>query len=282
MTTHTETPPPTPLESIESVESREAVARMRERVPMADPVALLPDVPPERIPRHIAIIMDGNGRWANERGFPRIFGHRNGAKAVRETLRAASAMGVEYLTLYSFSNENWRRPPEEVRDLMALYFEYMRGERDELVKENIRLLQIGRRDGLDPQALRALDETLEATKDCTGGTLVLAVNYGSRQEIVDSVRDIAERVKAGTLEPGDIDESLIESSLYTAGIPDPDLLIRTAGEMRLSNYLLWQISYSELFISDVYWPDFNASTLQDAIRSYASRDRRFGGLSKAT
>ncbi len=272
----------TPLESIESDKSRQAVARMRERFPDADPVALLPDVPPERIPRHIAIIMDGNGRWANERGFPRIFGHRNGAKTVRDTLRAACAMGVEYLTLYSFSNENWSRPPEEIRELMALYFEYMRGEREELVKENVRLLQIGRREGLAPQTLEALDETLAATKDCTGGTLVLAVNYGSRQEIVDSVRTIAQKVKDGTIEPQDIDESLIESNLYTAGIPDPDLLIRTAGEMRLSNYLLWQISYSELYITDVYWPDFNAHCLQDAVRSYASRDRRFGGLSKET
>ncbi|MEQ9617379.1 MAG: isoprenyl transferase [Phycisphaerales bacterium] len=270
---------PTPLGAIESEVSRAAVAKMRERFPGADPVALLPGVPPERVPRHIAIIMDGNGRWANERGFPRVFGHRNGAKAVRETLRAASALGVEYLTLYSFSNENWRRPPEEIRELMSLYLEYMRGERDELVKENIRLLQIGRRDGLDPKALRALDETVEATKRCTGGTLILAVNYGSRQELVDATRDLARRVKSGEIDPEDIHEHTIENHLYTAGIPDPDLLIRTAGEMRLSNYLLWQISYAELYVTDVFWPDFNAEHLRDAIRAYASRERRFGGLS---
>ena len=268
----------TPIETIEPASSREAVRRMRGRLPAADPVAHLPGVCPERIPRHIAIIMDGNGRWARDRGYPRIFGHRNGARAVRETLRAAGELGVEYLTLYSFSNENWRRPPEEIRELMTLYIEYMRGERDELVRENIRLIQIGRRDGLDARALEALDETIQATQHCTGATLCLAVNYGARQELVDATRAIARKVARGELAPESIDEFSIESNLYTAGIPDPDLLIRTAGEMRLSNYLLWQISYAELYVTGSYWPDFDANHLKEAVRAYASRERRFGGL----
>jgi len=192
----------------------------------------------------------------------------------------AGTLGVEYLTLYSFSNENWRRPPEEVRELMTLYIEYMRGERDELVRENIRLVQIGRREGLDPGALEALDETIEATRDCTGATLCLAVNYGARQELVDATREIARKVQRGELTPEAIDELTIESNLYTAGIPDPDLLIRTAGEMRLSNYLLWQISYAELHVTESYWPDFDADHLKSAVRAYASRERRFGGLAE--
>jgi len=253
---------------------------MRTINPEADPTTILPDIHPARIPRHIAIIMDGNGRWAQERGFPRIFGHRNGAAAVRTTIEAAGKLGVEVFTLFSFSIENWKRPPDESRDLMSLYLQYMGGERDELVRKNIRLRQIGRRDGLPPEALNALDQTLDATKNCTGPTLCLAVNYGSRAEITDAVRTIAEDVKAGRLDPDHIDEALISQSLQTSGLPDPDLLIRTAGEMRVSNYLLWQISYAELYVTPTYWPDFDAQELKNAVRAYAQRDRRFGGLTQ--
>jgi len=270
----------TPLDAIEDASQRNLIARMRTINPKADPLQRLPDVPPERIPRHIAIIMDGNGRWAESKGFPRIFGHRNGAAAVRRTIDEAGRLGVEYLTLYSFSIENWKRPPQEVRELMGLYLAYMAGEREHLVRENIRLVQIGRRDGLPTEALDELDKTVEATSTCTGPTLVLAVNYGSRAEISDAVRDIANQVRAGTLDPADIDEATVGSHLNTAGIPDPDLLIRTAGEMRISNFLLWQISYAELYVTETYWPDFDANSLRDAVRAYASRDRRFGGLSQ--
>ncbi len=250
--------------------------------PKADPVALLPDVPPDRIPRHIAIIMDGNGRWAEQRGFPRAFGHRNGAVAVRRTVEEAGRLGVECLTLYSFSIENWKRPASEVGELMGLYLQYMGAERQRLVEENIRLLQIGRRDGLPAEALAELDRTLEATAHCTGPTLCLAVNYGSRAEIVDAVRAIARRVERGELSPDDISEQHFGSTLYTAGLPDPDLLIRTAGEMRVSNFLLWQISYAELYVTDVLWPDFDSDHLRAAIRAFAARDRRFGALAPAS
>lgn len=268
----------TPLEAIADDKSREIVARMRRVSPHADPTRHLPDVPVERIPRHIAIIMDGNGRWATARGFPRVFGHRNGASSVRAVVEEAGRLGVEALTLYSFSMENWSRPKEEVGELMRLYLEYMSGEREALVRENIRLMQIGRRDGLPPAALEALDKTIEATSVCTGPTLCLAVNYGSRAELVDAARALSERVKLGELEPSDIDERLLANHLYTNGLPDPDLIVRTAGEMRLSNFLLWQLSYAEIVVTDVLWPDFGESEFRDAIRAYASRERRFGGL----
>ena len=271
-------PAPTPLEAIADPVARQAVERMRRVSPQADPTRFLPDVPPQRIPRHVAIIMDGNGRWATSRGFPRIFGHRNGAAAVRRTIEEAGLLGIEFLTLYSFSSENWKRPADEVRELMGLYLQYMSGEREALVRENIRLVQIGRRDGLPPEALAALDETIRATSVCTGPTLCLAVNYGARAEIVDAVRTIAAKARRGELEPGAIDETTISSHLYTAGLPDPDLLVRTAGEMRVSNYLLWQISYAELWVTDVLWPDFGADELRQAVRAYATRRRRFGAL----
>jgi undecaprenyl diphosphate synthase len=269
---------PTPLERIADPAARAIVERMRRINPNADPTARLPGVPPERIPRHVAIIMDGNGRWARERGFPRIFGHRNGAAAVRRTIDEAGRLGIECLTLFSFSSENWKRPADEVGELMYLYLQYMSGEREQLVRENIRLVQIGRREGLPEDALRALDDTINATKHCTGPTLCLAVNYGSRAEITDAVRSIAEDARAGRLDPADIDESLLSARLDTAGLPDPDLLIRTAGEMRISNFLLWQISYAELVVTETYWPDFRAEHLRDAVRAYARRDRRFGGI----
>jgi undecaprenyl diphosphate synthase len=255
-----------------------AVERIRRRLPKADPMGRLPDVHPERIPRHIAIIMDGNGRWAKQRGFPREFGHRNGAAAVRTVIEECGALGVEVLTLYSFSMENWKRPRGEVSALMSLYMTYLEAEIERFMRENLRFRQIGRRDGLSPEVLEAADRLTEATKNNTGSTLCLAVNYGARAEIVDAVRAIAERVKRGEISPSEIDDSTIHDHLYTAGLPDPDLLIRTAGEMRVSNYLLWQISYAELHVTDVLWPDFGVADLHAAIRDYAGRTRKFGGL----
>lgn len=270
--------PVTPLESIPDADDRAVVARMRSISPHADPMRYLPGVPVARVPRHVAIIMDGNGRWATARGFPRVFGHRNGASSVRSVVEEAGRLGIEVLTLYSFSMENWSRPKEEVGELMRLYLEYMGGEREALVRENIRLRQIGRRDGLPPEALEALDRTIEATSACTGPTLCLAVNYGSRSEIVDAARAVAMKAASGEVAPTMIDEAMISNHLYTRGLPDPDLVIRTAGEMRLSNFLLWQLSYAEIVVTDVLWPDFTGAELRDAIRAYASRERRFGGL----
>jgi undecaprenyl diphosphate synthase len=269
----------TPLEAIADRASRDAVERMRRVNPEADPTRLLPDVDPVRIPRHVAIIMDGNGRWARERGFPREFGHRNGAVAVRRAIEEAGRLGIECLTLYSFSAENWKRPAREIDELMRLYLTYMDGERERLVRENIRFRQIGRREDLPREAQDALERTLEATAHCTGPMLCLAVNYGARDEITGAVRRIAERVRDGELEADEIDHETIASHLHTTGIPDPDLLIRTAGEMRVSNFLLWQISYAELYVTDTYWPDFDEESLHRAVRAYASRERRFGGLS---
>lgn len=259
----------------------EIVARMRARHPKADPLARLPDVHPSRIPRHIAIIMDGNGRWAQDRGFPRIFGHRNGARAVREAVTECGALGVEVLTLYSFSLENWKRPSEEVQALMELCLSYCRGEREEFQREGIRFRVIGRRDGLPAEVLRAIDDLTEATKDLTGPTLCLAINYGGRAELADAARALAREVAAGRIDPESVDESTIAARLYAPDLPDPDLLIRTAGEMRISNFLLWQISYSELYVTGTYWPDFGPSHLHEAIREYARRRRRFGGLDEA-
>jgi undecaprenyl diphosphate synthase len=243
----------------------------------------LPDIPDDRIPRHIAVIMDGNGRWAVRRGLERIRGHQQGAKSVRSVVTECARLrkehgGPDYLTLYSFSLENWKRPLDEVGFLMQMYIDYLRQERATMMENNIRFAQIGRLDNLPEPVLDEVNITLEETKGNTGLTLVLALNYGSRAEITDAVRLIAEKVKAGELRPADIDESTISEHLYTAGMPDPDLLIRTAGEMRVSNYLLWQISYAELYVSDVLWPDFAVADLHTAIRGFASRNRRFGAL----
>jgi undecaprenyl diphosphate synthase len=255
-----------------------AVERMRRTTPKADPLLYLPDVHPERIPRHVAIIMDGNGRWAQQRGFPRVFGHRNGAAAVRTVIEEAAALGIEVLTLYSFSLENWKRPSDEIQGLMDLYVLYIEGERERIMRENIRFVQIGRREGLPPQVVDAVERLMADTAKNTGPTLCLAVNYGARAEIVDAMRAIAKKVEAGQLSASAIDEHTISSNLYTHGIPDPDLLIRTAGEMRVSNYLLWQISYAELYVTPTLWPDFGIPEFHAAIRDYAGRKRRFGGL----
>jgi undecaprenyl diphosphate synthase len=233
-------------------------------------------VEPDQLPRHIAIIMDGNGRWARARGMMRIEGHREGAKAVREVVEACVNLSVGCLTLYSFSMENWSRPKDEVAGLMQLYAEYLVKERDELLDNKVRLVQVGRRDNLPASVLDELDRTVELCKDNGGLTLCLALNYGSRYEIVEATRRLAKRVANGDLAPDQIDEDAISDSLYTAGIPDPDLLIRTAGEYRLSNFLLWQLSYAEFYVTDVYWPDFRTDHLYAAIRDYAHRERRFG------
>lgn len=256
-----------------------AIERMKRVNPDADPLAYLPEVDPRRIPRHVAIIMDGNGRWAEERGFPRVFGHRNGAIAVREVVKQAGRLGIEYLTLFSFSSENWRRPREEIDALMQLCIAYCQGEQEALRRQNIRVRVIGSRQGLPPDVGAALDELERTTGPCTGPTLCLAINYGARTEIVDAARTLAREAAEGRLDPDSIDEQVFAQRLYTQGIPDPDLLIRTAGQMRVSNYLLWQISYAEIHVSDLYWPDFGAEALSEAVREFAGRDRRFGGLS---
>lgn len=236
------------------------------------------DVPAAQRPGHIAIIMDGNGRWATQRELPRTAGHRAGAKAVRDTVVECGRLGIRNLTLYSFSLENWKRPPEEIEALMGLCFEYLVKQRQDLIDNNVRFLQIGRREGLPGQVRRELDETISATRHCTGLTLALALNYSARAEITDAVRAIAEQVRAGEVEPDAIDEAMISDHLYTADMPDPDLLIRTAGEMRVSNYLLWQISYAEIHVTDTLWPDFGVHALHEAIREYARRTRRFGAV----
>jgi len=241
------------------------------------------DIPPQRLPLHIAIIMDGNGRWAVRRGLQRVRGHEQGARTVRRVITECARLHKmlsrpAYLTLYSFSMENWKRPADEVAFLMHMYVEYLRQERPTLMEHNIRFRQIGRTDGLPEAVVSEMRTTVEQTQNNTGLTLTLALNYGGRAEIVDAVRAIAARVARGEMRPDDICEQTVASHLYTAGTPDPDLLIRTAGEMRLSNYLLWQISYAELYISDVLWPDFDENQLHEAMRSFAQRHRRFGAL----
>ena len=235
-------------------------------------------VPRAALPRHVAIIMDGNGRWARQRGLPRIEGHRNASTAVREVVTTCARLGLECVTLYSFSIENWKRPADEVGGLMSLYAEYLAKERQLILDNDMRLVQIGRRAELPPAVLRELELTEKLSCNNRGTTLCLALNYGSRNEIVDAVQSLARRVVAGDLRPEQISEETISQALDTAGLCDPDLVIRTAGEMRLSNFLLWQISYAELYISPVLWPDFRGAHLLEAIRVFASRERRFGDV----
>ncbi len=266
-----------------SMESNEAATAALERIrrvnPAADPKGFLPEVHPACIPRHIAVIMDGNGRWAAEHGFPRIFGHRNGAIALRTLVENCGHLGVEFLTVFSFSSENWNRPKEEIEALMLLCVAYCEGEQEALRQRNVRVRVLGRRQGLPAEVCDALDGLEAHTAACTGPTLCLAINYGSRAEITDAMRSIASDVAAGHIDPEQIDEAMISSRLYTADMPDPDLLIRTAGQMRVSNYLLWQISYAELHVTEQYWPDFDTASFKNAVRDYATRDRRYGGLS---
>lgn len=232
----------------------------------------------DRLPRHVAMIMDGNGRWAQERGLERIEGHVRGAQTVRQIVEECCRLGIGQLTLYSFSSENWKRPQREVDFLMGLLKQYLVDERPEIMRQNIRFRVIGRRAELSDEVNREIDETEQLSAPNTGLTLALAVNYGSRAEIVDAVRSIADRIQRGELKPGEINEETISNSLYTAGMPDPDLLIRTAGEMRVSNYLLWQISYAELWVTPICWPDFSNDVFHSALLNFANRERRFGGL----
>jgi undecaprenyl diphosphate synthase len=230
-------------------------------------------------PAHVAIIMDGNGRWAAQRGLPRFEGHRKGIEAIRRAVRAAGDLGIRYLTVYSFSAENWRRPAEEVSYLMGLLKRFVRHDLAELHAGNVRVRIIGSRQGLAPDIRLLLDEAEQLTKANTGLTLVIAFNYGGRQEIVSAVRALAQKVKDGALDPSAIDMDTIEAELDTHGIPDPDLVIRTSGEQRVSNFLTWQTAYSEFVFLPDFWPDFDAATFQRALDEYFKRDRRFGGLS---
>jgi undecaprenyl diphosphate synthase len=241
---------------------------------------MLADVPAEKRPRHIAIIMDGNGRWARRQGLPRIEGHRRGADVVRRITEECARLGVEQLTLYCLSSENWKRPAEEIAFLMQLLEHYMISERSLIMEQNIRVSVIGRREGIFDNALREMDETVAMSARNNGMRLCLAINYGSRAEIVDACRRIAQKVQCGGLGPEEITEETIAAHLYTAGMPEPDLLIRTAQEMRVSNFLLWQISYAEIWVTELFWPEFDEALLHAAIRDFASRDRRFGGLGK--
>jgi undecaprenyl diphosphate synthase len=235
-------------------------------------------VPPERRPRHIAIIMDGNGRWAERQHLPRVAGHERGVDSVRRTTEEAARLHIEQLTLYCLSSENWKRPQTEINFLMHLLEQYMIQERGTIMDNNVRVRMIGRRDDIPDQVLRELDKTVEMSGRNTGLWLNLAINYGGRAEIVDAVRAIGRQIQAGDLSPDAIDEPLIAGHLYTASASDPDLLIRTAGEMRISNFLLWQISCAEIWVTEKCWPEFDEAVLHEAIRAYAARRRRFGGL----
>ena len=232
-----------------------------------------------RIPRHVGIIMDGNGRWAAARSLPRFEGHRRGVEAVRRAVRAARTFGISYLTLYTFSSENWSRPAQEVSDLLGLLKRFIRNDLADLHKHNVRVRVIGSRSDLAPDLCALLAEAEDVTKDNTGLTLVIAFNYGSRQEIADAARRIAEAVKAGTIDPAAIDAKFFGDHLYTSDIPDPDLIIRTSGEQRLSNFLMWQSAYSEFVFLPLHWPDFDQAAFETALMEYSSRERRFGGVS---
>jgi undecaprenyl diphosphate synthase len=232
------------------------------------------------VPPSVAIIMDGNGRWARGRGLERILGHQHGIEAVREVTTECARLGVEWLTLYAFSEENWSRPHREVALLMDLLEKFLVGERRTLIENNVRLVHSGRREKLRAGVLARLDETIAVTEGHTGMTLCLAISYGGRAEIVDAVRQLAAEVQAGTIRPEDVDEAAIQARLYQPLMPDPDLLIRTAGEQRVSNFLLWQISYAEMFVSPVCWPEFRKEHLREAFRAYGQRVRKFGSLAQ--
>ena len=243
-----------------------------------DEESLLSRVRSGPIPRHVAIIMDGNGRWAKKRGLPRVAGHREGMKTVREIARAADELGIEVLTLYSFSTENWKRPREEVDYLMRLPEEFLRTELDELVRRNVQVRMIGDETQLPAHTLSAIRRFQEATRDNSGLILNFALNYGSRDEILRAVRQIVEEVQSGKVDKDAIDEAVMNRCLYTAGLPDPDLVIRTSGEIRVSNFMLWQMAYSELWFTDISWPDFRRNHFFQAIEDYQHRSRRFGAV----
>lgn len=228
-------------------------------------------------PSHVAVIMDGNGRWAQGRGLPRIAGHKAGASAVRELIEAALALGIDYLTIYSFSSENWRRPEDEVRGLMDLFVEVLERELNNLQAMKVRLKVIGRMSDVPRKTREAFQRCTDATAGNTGLTFVVALNYGGRQELADAAASIAREVAEGRLDAASVDEDTVGAHLYTTGIPDPDLVVRTSGEMRVSNFLLWQIAYAELYVTDTLWPDFSRDDLLAALVDYQARERRFGG-----
>ena len=230
----------------------------------------------DRLPRHVAVIMDGNGRWAQRRGLSRLEGHRRGKEAVRNIVDTSREIGLSYLTLYAFSSENWQRPAQEVRALMGLLNRYLRTELRRMMRYNIRLQSVGDLERLPANVRKSLLDVIAATKDNTGLTVVLAISYGAREEIVAAVQALAEAVRTGQLDPQDIDEQTIGNMLWTADIPDPDLLIRTSGEFRISNFLLWQLAYTELYVTETLWPDFDRDAFLQALAEYQSRDRRFG------
>ena len=238
-------------------------------------------LPPDKLPRHVAIIMDGNGRWANKRGLPRSAGHAAGTEALRDIIRASDDWGIEALSIYAFSTENWARSKEEVNALMSLLLKYFASEIDELDEKNVRILILGDVNGLPEPQREAVTSAMERTKDNTGLKLNIALNYGGRAELVCAAKALAEKCKSGEMEPDAIDEAAFEAELYTAGLPDVDLLIRTSGEMRLSNFLPWQTTYAEMVFDSILWPDFDRAAYLRDLRAYAARDRRFGGIKDA-
>jgi len=239
---------------------------------------LLAGIDRHRWPAHIAVIMDGNGRWAQRQGLPRIEGHRRGVESVRRVTEECARLDIDQLTLYCLSSENWKRPQAELDFLMHLLEQYMIEERSTIMQNNIRVCTIGRREGIPETVQREIDKTITLSSNNSGTQLCLAINYGGRCELLDAVRNIASAVRENRLQLDEISEQTVDEQLYTAGMPDPDLLIRTAGEMRISNFLLWQISYSEIWVTDRCWPEFREDDLHEAIRDYANRERRFGGL----
>ncbi len=232
----------------------------------------------EKIPRHVAIIMDGNGRWARERGLSRLEGHKEGAQSVRAVLRAAKQAGIEYLTVYAFSTENWKRPPQEIDGLMKLLVSSLDAYEQELHDNKIRLRVMGQFERLPLPVRKRLQKTIDATADYADRTFIVALSYGSRTEIADAAKRIAEKAKVGELDPKKIDEQTVSDHLYLPDVPDPELMIRTSGELRLSNFLLWQLSYSEFYITETYWPDFREEHFFKALEAYNARDRRYGGV----
>jgi undecaprenyl diphosphate synthase len=239
---------------------------------------ILERIDPDRMPRHVAIIMDGNGRWAQARSLPRVEGHRAGIRSVRETVETAARLGIEVVTLYAFSTENWKRPRHEVLTLMGLLKECINRELETLQKNNLRFRPIGRIDQLDPSVQKALQRAVDGTTDCTGTLVQIALNYSGRQELSDMIRTGVTEAVAGTLKPESVDEAWINAHLATTGCPDPDLLIRTSGEQRISNFLLWQVAYAEIYFCPVLWPDFSKADFLTALLEFQQRERRFGGL----
>ncbi|MBN9670760.1 isoprenyl transferase [Roseibium aggregatum] len=242
------------------------------------PHVLAADGSSVKLPRHVGFIMDGNGRWATSRGLPRTEGHRHGLQALRNVIRHAGKIGIEVITIYSFSSENWNRPETEVAFLMSLLRRFVQRDLSELHDANVRIRIIGGRSDLEPGILSLLEEAEELTRNNTGLNLVVAFNYGARSEIVRAVQSLAKQVAAGDLKPEDISEERVSNALDTGGLPDPDLIVRTSGEMRLSNFLLWQAAYSEFYFCDLHWPDFDEAAFDKALECYGSRERRYGGL----